>query len=148
MKTKQKLMSKHNGFAILTFITLLVVLTSTGVQATANGNLEVSNSSTFENSNMAIRCYNLDGSTAYALYQGSTAVMNWTTATLETERTFYVSVSSNTVFYLYSGTDTIDSYTVNTFSSTTFIPVNLIIQLGVSLLVLYIIARVIRRIRG
>lgn len=111
------------------------------------GNITLTNDNVISGSTIGIQLTNLDASTAYAVYRGSTNLGNFTTGALETSKNFITQVTKGTtsivVIYLYSGSTTVDQASVVVSDVLDLIPQALIIAFGIALLVMVIIVTVV-----
>lgn len=128
------------GVAMLT-IMALAFFANPATGSTQAAALNVGVTQVFANTPLTVEATGLAASTAYAIYWGSTAVINWTSSASAEDRivTFEATppATGNTVIlYLYSGATTSDSLTMYIASVGDFLPINFFITLGVALLII------------
>lgn len=143
MKMNKKIMS-------VLLLTSMFALMFTGLPANATAKLEISNSTVFGDSTVALVVSDLSPSIAYAIAKDGTFVYNWTSGTAETSRVFYEKVDTTgfTTFTFYEATVLVATLEVNSVDTSTFIPIQLMLQIGIALLILYVVGRVIRNFVG
>lgn len=129
------------GLAALTLLAFSFFAVAPASGAPAAASLNVGVTQVFANTPLTVEATGLTATTAYAIYWGSTAIINWTTSAAAEDRivTFEATppASGNTVvLYLYQAATTSDSITMYIASVGSFLPINFFITLGVALLII------------
>jgi hypothetical protein len=116
--------------------------------AAIDGTLTLGTTQVMRNTPITVTASDLTASTAYAIYWGDTAIINWTSAATPDDMTVTFEAtppsSGNTVdLYLYSAATAVVTQTVYVTSASTFLPTGFIISGGVAVMMIGLVALVI-----
>lgn len=144
-KRARKMKIAIAGFFLLIAMSITMM---PAMAAPAAATLNVGVTSVMANTPLTVEAQNLDASTAYAIYWGSTAILNWTSSASPVDRivTFEATppASGNTVIlYLYSAATTVDSTTFYISEAGDFLPTGFFIALGVALMIIGIFVMIV-----
>ena len=150
MKQKQKVAV----LSVMLFAILFVSVGNSQGAAGTTGALEVGTTSAFDGAIVAVRCYQLEVSSTYKINStGDATGFSFTTGASQTEFTVYLTIDkpagSETVYiWLYGdvATAALDTYTLQV-KDDSIIPDEFLISLGITLLVLFLIVGIVKRMR-
>lgn len=150
MKQRQKQMILS---AMLLSVLFIGISASQGAAGTT-GALEVGSTSAFDGAIVAVRAYNLEASSTYKVnLTGDATGFSFETASSQTEFTIYLTVDkpsgSETVYiWLYGdvATTALDTVTLQV-KDDSLIPDEFLISLGITLLVLFLIVGIVKRMK-
>lgn len=148
-----KLMRKHIfvGFLAMIFLFSIGGQSAMGAGGTT-GSLEVGSTSAFDGAIVAVRCYDLEVSSTYVVNMtGDIVGFSFTTGAAQTEYTVYLTVdkpaTTETVYiWLHGDGAALDTYTLQV-KDDSLIPDEFLISLGITLLVLFLIVGIVKRMR-
>lgn len=157
--------AKHiRGLRLFSLLALELLLFSVMAASPAggapaiNGSVSIGTLQVAANTPVTALASSLDASTAYALYWGSTALINWTSGTTAEDRTFTFEATppasgNSVILYLYSANTTVDSKVIAITTAGTFLPIGFLIGLGVAIMIIGFVvmmasAFAIKKVRG
>ena len=116
------------------------------------GSIEIGSTSAFDGAIVAVRCYDLEVSSSYNLTHTGEAGFLFTTGSSQTEFTVYITVdkpaaTEAVTIGLYGGIVLLDSLTLQV-KDDSLIPDAFLIGLGITLLVLFLIVGIVKRMRS
>lgn len=142
--------------AKLSMLFMLGILTFSMITPTAggvavNGNLSCGTSAIFANTPITLTAYNLDASTAYAIYYDGDVVINWTSSSDPIDMIVTIEATAPTTgnsvdAVLYSGVTTVETLTLFVNEVSDFLPTGFLIAVGIAFMIIGVIVLVVKSI--